>query len=117
MKCSVISSVVLIVAVVIGGNVYAQDVATKDPAAGDEPFLKQQWPRSRVLVWAEPGTSGYAWNRARIPGSSVMVWNHGLWTEFDSAADYRAKKNGRPNTQPPDEDTDLILPDAPDGEP
>jgi len=85
--------------------------------AAEEAHVKQQWPKGRVLVWAKPGTSGYTWNRIRIPGSSVMVWNNALWTEYDSVADYQAKKNGRTNTQPPDENTDIYLPDAPDGKP
>ncbi|MDP6545208.1 MAG: discoidin domain-containing protein [Phycisphaerae bacterium] len=85
--------------------------------AAEEAYVTQDWPKGRVLVWAKPGVSGYTWNRIRIPGSSVMVWNNGLWTEYDSLGDYLAKKEGRTNTQPPDKNTDILLPDAPDGKP
>jgi hypothetical protein len=98
----------LIAAVALGGSVLH---------AAEEAHVEQQWPEGRVLVWAKPGVSGYTWNRIRIPGSSVMVWNNGLWTEYDSLADYQAKKNGWANTQPPNENTDIYLPDAPDGKP
>ncbi len=107
----------LMVGILVAGGLRAGVGVDVPGVAGDEPYLKQSWPRARVLVWAEPGTSGYAWNRIRIPGSSVMVWNLALWTEYDSAADYLAKKEGRPATQMPDKDTDIILPEAPDGKP
>ncbi len=72
--------------------------------SASEPFLKEQWPPTRTLVWTEPGASGMA--------------NHpGSWTEYASTADYLAKRDGRPASQVPDEDTDIILPDAPDGQP
>ena len=72
--------------------------------ADDEPFLKEQWPLTRVLVWAKPGTSG-------------MALSSGSWTQYASTADYLAKKGGRPAAGPPDRNTDIILPDAPDGKP
>jgi len=70
----------------------------------DEPFLKEHWPQARALVWAKPGTSGPA-------------MSGGSWTEYASTADYLANKEGRPATRRPDKNTDIILPDAPDGEP
>ena len=85
--------------------------------AADAPYAKQAWPQGRVLVWSQPGTNGYTLRRPRIPGSSVMAWRNELWTEYDSEADHLSGRNGRENTQPPDENTDLILPDAPDGKP
>jgi len=70
----------------------------------DRPFQKEQWPQARTLVWAKPGTSG----SMQSPRS---------WTEYASTADYLAEKDGRPATNPPDKNTDLILPDSPDGQP
>jgi len=68
------------------------------------PCLNEQWPAARTLVWARPGESGTALE----PGN---------WTEYASAADYAAGKDGEPATTGPDENTDLILPDAPSGRP
>ena len=48
----------LIVAIALAGNAYAQDTATSTPAAATEPYLNQQWPPGRVLVWANPGAGG-----------------------------------------------------------
>jgi hypothetical protein len=70
--------------------------------AENEPLQKEAWPDARVLVWAEPGTSGGL---------------GGPWTEYASTKDYLAKKEGRSTKRGPDEDTDVILPDAPEGEP
>jgi len=74
-----------------------------DPARyADESFAMQAWPEARVLVWAKPGTSGIATQA-------------GDWTGHASTADYLAGKEGRPATTGPDRNTDIILPDAPDG--
>lgn len=70
----------------------------------DEPCVKEKWSEARVLVWTKPGTSGSA-------------MSSGSWTQYASTADYLAKKEGTPARTPPDKDTDLILPDAPDGKP
>jgi len=83
---------------------YASLDADVPGLSDDEPFLKEQWPQARVLVWAKPGSSG----RALSAGS---------WTEYASTTDYLAKKEGRPAKLPPDKDSDIILPDAPDGKP
>jgi len=76
------------------------------PAAlyGDEPFVTQKWPEARALVWAKPGVSGSALSA-------------GSWTQYASISDYLAKKEGSPARIPPDKDTDIILPDAPEGKP
>ncbi len=88
-----------------GSSAVANNVGVDLPGvAGDEPFLTEEWPGARTLVWAKPGTTG-------------MAMSSGNWTEYASAADYLAKKGARPATQPPDENTDIILPIAPDGEP
>ncbi len=65
--------------------------------------VKQQWPPARMLVWAKPGTSGTAMTA-------------GNWMEFASAADYAAGKTGKPAAKMPDANTDIILPDAPEGQ-
>ncbi|MBT3199837.1 MAG: hypothetical protein HN350_07965 [Phycisphaerales bacterium] len=57
----------------------------------------------RVLVWAKPGQSA----------SALTAEN---WTEFASPEDYAAGKGGKPAVKAPDAKSDLILPDAPDGE-
>ncbi|NQT86448.1 hypothetical protein HQ560_06760, partial [bacterium] len=67
-----------------------------------EPFLKEKWPQARTLVWTQPGEGG----TALAPGN---------WTEYASAADYTAGKGGKPAAAGLDADTDIILPDAPDG--
>jgi len=72
--------------------------------AADEAYVKQEWPRARVLVWAKPGASGYATSSKS-------------WTQYASTADYLAKKDGLVAKRPPDKDSDIILPDAPDGRP
>jgi len=92
------------IAFLAGGELAAAEKAPVSAGAEDEPFLKEQWPQVRVLVWAKPGASG-------------MAMDAGSWTQYASAADYLAKKAGRPATQSPDKNTDIILPDAPDGEP
>jgi hypothetical protein len=61
-------------------------------AGGDlEP---EKWSSARTLVWTLPGK----------------------WVEYASTADYHGGKIGRPTKKPPDKNTDLILPDAPDGQ-
>jgi len=71
--------------------------------SGDEPFLEEQWPLARTLVWTKPGEGG----TALAPGN---------WTQYASAADCAAGKGGKPADAGPDANTDLILPDAPDGQ-
>jgi hypothetical protein len=70
----------------------------------DEPFLKEQWPKARTLVWAKPGEGGTAMKADN-------------WTEFASAEDYAGGKGGEPAASVPDAKTDIILPDAPDEKP
>ncbi|MBT3199490.1 MAG: hypothetical protein HN350_06195 [Phycisphaerales bacterium] len=57
----------------------------------------------RTLVWANPGKSG-------------TMQSPRNWTQYASTADYLAKKDGRPAATPPDKNTDIILPDSPDGQ-
>jgi len=67
-----------------------------------EPFLKEQWPGVRTLVWARPGEGGMAMEAEN-------------WTEFASVEDFTAGKGGKPAVKGPDAKTDIVLPDAPDG--
>jgi hypothetical protein len=67
-----------------------------------ESFVTEKWPEVRTLVWARPGTSG----AAKSPGN---------WTEYASNADYLADKKGRRAENPPNKETDIVLPDSPDG--
>jgi len=83
-----------LIAVLLSGSVSA--------FAQGEPYSKVKWPPARTLVWARPGRSGLA-------GSA------GNWTEYASRADYLADKEGRRAADPPDKQTDIILPDSPDG--
>jgi len=83
-------------------SLHAADGADSPALPADSPCLKEQWPKARTLVWAKPGTS----EAALKPGN---------WMEYASAEDYRVGKPGRPAEAPPDANTDLVLPDAPDG--
>jgi hypothetical protein len=78
-------------------------VAASERCAGGEPLQKEQWPEARTFVWTRPGKSG-------------LMQSPGNWTEYASAADYLAGKNGRPAETPPGKKTDIILPDSPDGQ-
>ncbi len=69
----------------------------------DERFENERWPPARTLVWANPGTSG-----------SMQTPRN--WTEYASAADYLAGSEGQPAANPPDKQTDIILPDSSDGQ-
>jgi len=71
--------------------------------AADAPALKEQRVKVRVLVWSKPGQSGAALEA-------------GSWTEFASAEDCAAGKGGKSADKGPDAKSDIILPDAPDGE-
>ena len=62
------------------------------------------WPAVRCLVWARPGESGLASEPAN-------------WTEYASSADHAAGKGGKPASKRPDANTDVVLPDAPNGKP
>jgi len=77
-------------------------LAASSLVARDEAASKVQRPKTRTLVWARPGKSG------------SMRSSHN-WTEYASTADYLAKKEGLRSAGPPDKQTDLILPDSPDG--
>jgi len=81
-------------------NLYAADGADSPALPADAPCLKEHWPQTRTLVWAKPGTSA----SALTPGN---------WIEYASGDEYAADKPGRPATEAPDANTDLILPDAP----
>ena len=94
----------LLIAILTTAALYAGVRVDVPELADDEPFLKERWPQTRVLVWAKPGASGHA-------------MSSGSWTEYASTTDYIAKKEGRPAAKGPDENTDIILPDAPDGKP
>ena len=64
---------------------------------GDEYFLKQKWPKGRVLIWPHAGKS---FGRS-APRPDPL--NAGSW--IDAAT-------GKPADAMPDMDTDIILPDA-----
>ncbi len=70
--------------------------------SGDDNFAKEKWPHARYLVWTNPGEGGIV---AKLEN----------WTEYASAADYAAVKDGKPPVTGPDANTDILLPDAPDG--
>ncbi len=78
-------------------------LATSALPAANAAGANEQWPTTRLLVWAKPGTSETAHSPAN-------------WIEYASADEYAGGKQGRPATAGPDANTDLILPDAPDGE-
>jgi len=94
----------MIVTMAAGELCAADKVLALPGTTGDEPSLKEQWPPARTLVWAKPGEGGTALE----PGN---------WTQYASAADYAAGKGGRLADTRPDANTDVILPDAPDGRP
>lgn len=81
---------------------FALQSAHSAESPADAPYLKEQWPKARTLVWAKPGESGTA----------LVAGN---WAEFASVEDYAAGRGGEPAIKGPDAKTDLILPDAPDG--
>ncbi len=95
-------AIVVLVSPLIGIRAYA-GADDLPELARDASCLKEQWPQARTLVWAKPGESGSALE----PGN---------WTEYASAEDYVASKGGKPAEVGPDENTDLILPDAPAGQ-
>jgi len=68
---------------------------------GKEAFFTQKWPKARVLVWAQPGTSGAVAKGTPKTKNQVHVMNAADWLE-----------NGKPASAPPDADTDIVLPDA-----
>jgi len=92
----------VVLGVLAGPALHANSTPDQAPAT-DAPYAKQTWPSARTLVWAKPGEGGTALE----PGN---------WTEYASAADCAAGKAGGPADAGPDADTDLILPDAPDGQ-
>jgi len=77
-------------------------VAASELCASGELFQKEQWSQARTLVWARPGKSG-------------LMQTANNWTEYASAADYLAGKNGSQAETPPDKKTDIVLLDSPDG--
>ncbi len=94
---------VMAVVILTTAALHAAEAADPPGMSADAPWLKEQWPQARALVWARPGT-----------GDSPLTRSN--WTEYPSAADYAAGKQGRPASSPPDANTDLVLPDAPDGQ-
>ena len=92
----------LMIVIIATGELRAAEKASVPGVAGDKPFLKEQWPQARTLVWTKPGEGG----TALAPGN---------WTQYASAADYAAGKGGKPADAGPDANTDIILPGAPDG--
>ncbi len=65
--------------------------------AGNEAFVKETWPKARLLVWAHPGESG-SWGRGRA--------------DLDASAAENWLQDGRPASTPPDESTDVLIPAA-----
>ena len=64
--------------------------------AGDEYFLKQKWPKARLLIWAHPDK-----NPTRSTPLSLL-----------DPANWIDAATGKPSDTLPDMDTDIILPDA-----
>ncbi len=94
----------LMIASVAGGELRADETVSAVPGdTGEAPSLKEQWPPTRTLVWNKPGESGTA-------------LDPGKWTEYASAEDYTAGKGGKAADAGPDVNTDIVLPDAPDGQ-
>ena len=91
----------LMIATVAAGELQGAEKASMPGVSDDEPFAREKWAPARVLVWANPGTSG------SIKGSKN-------WTEYASTADYLVGKKGQLADNPPDKETDVILPDSPD---
>lgn len=83
-------------------HLHAASRAASPFLPADAACIKEQWPKARLLVWAEPGESG----------SALKPDN---WTEYASAVEYAADKVGKPATTAPDAGTDLVLPKAPEG--
>jgi len=65
--------------------------------AGDEYFLKEKWPKARLLIWAHPG------ERQGGQGPKLAPSDPACW--IDAAT-------GKPADAIPDMDTDVILPDS-----
>jgi len=64
---------------------------------GDEYFLKEKWPKARLLIWAPPAPSQASGKRPTHQGDPAN------WIDVAT---------GKPADAVPDMDTDLILPDA-----
>ena len=74
-------------------NAVAGD-STPAPGPRDAAYMQESWPKARLLVWARPGRKG--------------TGQPDDWLE-----------DGKPATEPPDENTDLLVPgvEAEDGRP
>jgi len=67
---------------------------------GDEYFLKQQWPKARLLIWAPPTP-----DQIEAKGRPKPI-------DKNDPANWLDAATGKPADAPPDMDTDIILPDA-----
>jgi len=94
MKCKYLAAI-LSIGLLAAGSLQA--------VGAEATFVNESWPKARTLVWAKPGKGG-------------MAFEADAWLEYASAADYTAGKDGKPAANGPDAKTDIILPDAPDGE-
>jgi hypothetical protein len=72
------------------------DTAVWPMLGGAERFTRQAIPPTRVMVWAKPGAHGSIEERK---GGMLDPTDLANWTE-----------NGKPATEPPDLDTDLVFP-------
>ncbi len=73
------------------------------PGPAGAAYMNQTWPAARLLAWAYPGEGG-----RRRDG-----WDPANWREYPSSEAYKAGAAGKPATAPPDEQTDVLLPDGP----
>jgi len=84
--------VFLLVAAAAAVNVQAgsalEPKSAWDGKGGTPAYVTQEWPEGRVLIWAKPGESG----------------------ELAEASNWL--ENGKPATKAPDQETDIILPEA-----
>ena len=65
---------------------------------GDEYFLKQDWPKARLLIWAPPGSEEESRKRFSREPNSPANW-------IDAST-------GEPAITPPNMETDVIFPDS-----
>ena len=94
---------ILAVAILMTAALGAVEAVASPALPADAPCLKERWPQARALVWAKPGTSDSPLTRKN-------------WTEYPCVADYAAGKPGLPASSPPDANTDVVLPEAPEGQ-
>lgn len=75
------------------------------PGPANAAYMSETWPAARLLVWAHPGEGG-----RRRDGTDPNNW-----LEYASSADYKAGVEGKPATEAPDANTDVVIPEAEEG--